>query len=360
MDRPSRILIIRPSALGDVCRSVPVLATLRGAFPHARIDWLVQDTFAGAIEHHPALDGAVPFPRRRLGSAWSVSALASFFQWAECLSSPGYELVVDAQGLARSGLFAAMTGAPHRLGYSNAQEGASAFYTTRVRVPRSMHAVDRMLRLVAQGLGIPAVADMRLYSDPHQLDHIERFEPLAGERYVLLAPTSRWAAKRWPAERFAQLADALLASPTASRRMGRVVLVGGPGERDQCGPLLELAGRDERVIDLIGATPVGLLMALVERASLVVANDSAALHMAVGFDRPAVGLFGPTDVSRVGPYRREADVLQHVRPGEALDHKNPRNVAFMERLGVDEVLGACLERLPLPPADDAFPRMSHG
>lgn len=344
MDSPRRILIIRPSALGDVCRSVPVLSTLRAAYPRARIDWLVQDSFAGAIDQHPALNSAVLFPRRRLARAFTPARLADFFEWSACLSDTGYNLVIDAQGLARSGLFAALTAAPTRLGYANAQEAAAVFYTRHVRVPRTVHAVDRMVALVAEGLGIRAVLDMRLYADPGSLQTLPDPSRLV-DPLIVLAPTSRWAAKRWPTERFAELARALLDSDACRAGGIRIAVVGGPAERGQCVPLTELAARDPRVIDLVGHTSVATLMALIQRAALVVANDSAALHMAVGFDRPIVALFGPTDTARVGPYRRESDVLQHLEPGDTLDHKVRSNAALMRRISVEETLMACLDRL---------------
>lgn len=345
MDEFERILLIRPSALGDVCRTVPVLATLRAAYPTARIDWLVQDSFAAAIEHHPALSRIIPFPRRAFARPFTPPALAAFFDWSSCLADGGYDLVVDAQGLARSALFASMTGARLRLGYANAQEGGALFYTRRVRVPRQRHTVDRMLSLVSQGLDIPAIADMRLHADPAAQRQLEQDARLAPGTFVVLAPTSRWPAKRWPADRFAALAERLLADAAIASRAGSIALVGGPGERDQCLPLLALAARNPRLIDLVGATPIAQLMAIIQRASLVIANDSAALHMAVGFDRPAVALFGPTDVSRVGPYQRAADVIQLRHPGEPLDHKSATGASLMERIAVEEVHAACLVRL---------------
>jgi ADP-heptose:LPS heptosyltransferase len=100
------------------------------------------------------------------------------------------------------------------------------------------------------------------------------------------------------------------------------------------------------VIDRVGRTSVGELMALIERAALVVANDSAALHMAVGMQRPIVALFGPTRTERVGPYGREADVLQHVTVYDRRDHKDDRaGRELMERIAVDEVEEAVLSRL---------------
>jgi heptosyltransferase-1 len=119
-----------------------------------------------------------------------------------------------------------------------------------------------------------------------------------------------------------------------------VTIVGGPGEESQCGPLLTRFAGEGGVTNLVGRTRVGVLMPVIERARAVVANDSAALHMAVGFGRPAVALFGPTDAARVGPYGRAGEVIQHLEPGDTLDHKKDAQVALMERIGVEEVVGA--------------------
>ncbi|MCL4743677.1 MAG: glycosyltransferase family 9 protein [Phycisphaerales bacterium] len=339
METPSRILLIRPSALGDVCRSVPLLASLRRAWPEARIDWLVQDSFADAVRAHPALTGVVPFARRRMGTELRTGRAEGLRGFVRHLRGAGYDLAIDAQGLFRSGFFAWASGARRRIGYADARELGWLFCNERCRVPGDAHTVERMLAL-AKAAGAEPVEDMRLYAPPEDARDAGEDGRFAG-RFVVVAPTSRWAGKRWAAERFALLADALL-------RQGadRVVVVGSASERAQCGPLLELASREKRVVDLIGATSVGRLMALVERAALVVANDSAALHMAVGFDRPLVGLYGPTRVDRVGPWRREGDVIRHVRPGDRLDHKDEAHGrAMMERITVEEVVAAAAERL---------------
>jgi len=341
---PNRILIIRPSALGDVCRSVPVLASLRRAFPAAHIDWLVQDSFAPAVAHHPGLTGVVPFERRALGTAASRGRLGSSLLFMRRLRDAKYDLVFDVQGLARSGLFAWATGAARRVGFANAREMGWLGANERFEVPRAVHSVDRMLELVRLS-GIEPLRDMRLYAPPSDRDTLAADPQLSGTRYAVIAPTSRWPGKRWAAERFAELAPRLLG---AGLGVDAAVLVGGASERGQCLPLIELAARDGRVIDRIGATSVGALMALIERAALVIANDSAALHMAVGFDRPMVALYGPTRVDLVGPYGREGDVVQHITPADTLDHKNAiAGRAIMDRITIDEVFdraGAALSR----------------
>jgi len=341
MPDPRQILLIRPSALGDVCRTVPVVASLKRAYPNAAIDWVVQDSFVDAVNRHPGVRRVIPFPRKKLGEAMRRGRVGEVFGFLRTLREPGYDVVIDAQGLVRSAIFAWSTRAVRRVGYANAQEFGWVAYTDRVREPRDRHTVDRMLGLLGP-LGVEAAADMRLFADPQAVSDVMMEYP---EPYALVAPTSRWASKRWPADRFAELAKRLL-----DRGVPRVVLVGGPGERDQCAPVLDLVGSLGRVSDRVGSTTIVQLMALVSRARVVVANDSAVLHMAVGFDRPLVALYGPTDVGRVGPYRRDADVIQHLEPDDRLDHKHDANVALMERITVDEVESACAHRLEQRPA----------
>lgn len=338
---PSRILIIRPSALGDVCRSVPVLVSLKRAYPSARIDWLVQDAFAPAVSAHPDLHAVVPFQRQAVAVKrwWRAEARRKLHDLIATLRAPRYDLVLDCQGLGRSGFFARATRAPVRVGYANASEFGWLGVNRRVRVPRTLHTVDRMLALV-QALGVEPIRDLRLYTPP---DGQASPDPrLDGARYAVIAPTSRWGGKRWPADRFARLARTLLDSP----HVDALAIVGGRAERDQCAPLLELARSDPRAVDLVGKTSIAQLMGVIERSSLVIANDSAALHMGVGFDRPLVALFGPTRTDHVGPYLRDADVLQAAEPPPGVSHKHAAaGHALMQRIGVEQVSEAALARL---------------
>lgn len=284
MENPRRILLIRPSALGDVCRTVPVLASLRARFPEARIDWLVQEGFEPAVTAHPALTTVVTFPRRAvaLGRLWRPGAARRLRAFLRSLAEPAYDLVIDCQGLGRSGFFARATGAPRRVGYANAAELGWLGLTERHAIDRQRHTVDRMLALVERA-GIPPVLDMRLYTT--EADRIAADDLVRADRYALIAPTSRWPGKRWPIDRYAELARALLTTS-----LDAIVIVGGPDEREQCASILEVVRHEPRLRDAVGRTSIGTLMALVERAAIVVANDSAPVHMAVGFERPLVAL----------------------------------------------------------------------
>jgi lipopolysaccharide heptosyltransferase I len=333
---PHHILIIRPSALGDVCRTVPVLASLKRAYPDAAIDWLVQDTFAPAIASHPDLSAVVAFPRGKLREWYKPSVAPELKRFIDSLAERKYDLVLDCQGLFRSGLFAMATKAPRRIGFDNAAELGWLGLTERIHAPRSLHAVDRMLML-AQAAGAEPAYDMRLYTAPEDRAWVAA-RPELSDGCAVIAPTTRWPGKQWPMERFAELARRLL-SGELGRRIGHVAVVGSPPEREQCAELLSLAKNDSRIIDLVGETSVGQLLALIERSSLLIGCDSAAVHMAVGFDRPFVALYGPTRVERVGPYGRSSHVVQRLIPGDSRDHKDDEaGQILMRRITVEDVL----------------------
>ncbi len=316
-----------------------MLASLKRAFPLAEIDWLVQDSFVDAIRAHPALGQAVRFPRTRLAAHLRKLNLGAVLGWLNTLRVGGYDMAIDCQGLLRSGIFLRSTEAARRIGFRNAREFGWLGANERHHVPESLHTVDRMLELIRLA-GVEPVADMRLYTPEPERQAAAADPVLSAGRYVVLAPTTRWPAKLWPAERFLVVAQRIL--HTTDRH---VILVGAASERDQCAGLLGLAAGNDRVIDRVGTSTIAQLMAIIERAALVVANDSAALHMAVGFDRPILGLFGPTRIDRVGPYKRDADVLQHVTPSDRLDHKDAAGRALMERITVEEVAARIGRRL---------------
>ncbi len=334
--QPGRTLLVRPSALGDVCRTVPVLATLRVAFPDAVIDWLVQDTFADAIAAHPMLDTVVGFPRAWFSRGWrSPAALGGMLAWAGDLRRAKYEIVYDLQGLGRSGLITWGTRAPRRVGFRSAREGAWLGYTVRHDPPTSSHIVDQMLELMERE-GFQPVRDMRLYtpSDAAAWWAEERARADIHSPYAVLATTSRWESKRWPIDRWKSLID-----PLRARGFRKIIIIGGPTEREQIAALFD--DSSSAVIDLVARCTVGQTMAVIEQAGLVIANDSAPLHMAVGFDRPVVALFGPTDPAFVGPYRREDSVLRvfdPARDGGIHFRRGDRGGELMSRITVEMVM----------------------
>ncbi len=326
MTPPSRILIVRPSALGDVCRTVPVLATLRRAWPEAAIDWVVQSEFAAAIACHPALNETIRFPRHDFGRWWrSPSAVLGLLRWLDDLRRRRYDLVFDCQGLGRSGVITWATRAGRRVGHRSARELGWLGCNVRHPAPPGAHTVRRMMSL-AEGEGLEPVYDMRLYAAAEDLAWwagFRRERGAAGAPYAVLAPTSRWPSKRWPQSHWSALLG-----PLRERGFGHVVLIGAPGEHDQVAGIIGAAagaGPDVMITDLVGRTGVGRILAIIAGADLVIANDSAPLHVAVGFARPCIGLYGPTDPARVGPWGAQDGVLRATSAGgRPVNFKDPR------------------------------------
>ncbi len=358
---PRRILIIRPTALGDVARTVPVLATIRQAYPDAHIDWLVAKAFVDAVRHHPMLDGVIEFDRKQLSRfGLSPAATRAGLRFAKLLREKKYDAVYDFQGLFRSGLFTRLTGAPRRVGFANAREAGWLGYNTRHRIDANLHTVDRMLGLL-QADGLEPVQDMRLYLANDDADWLETFKHDHGigeSGYTCIAPTARWGCKCWPIQRYGQIARRMLEQGIAGDKL---VLIASPNERDQVLPIFEillgagpggeasrgasggasggLSGGDLRDRVVFPTTSVGQMMALLSQPRVLICNDSAPLHIAVGFNRPVVALFGPTDPALVGPYQKQTSVL---RPPDAQQYasnyrKHLDDPTLISKITVDQV-----------------------
>ena len=249
-------------------------------------------------------------------------------------------MAIDAQGLARSGLMAFASGARRRIGFADASEGAWLGYNARISVSADASAVDRMLGLL-EGAGIEPIADSRLRvpEDAEAGWSAWRSASLGDAGFVAIAPTSRWTSKEWPADHWRRLVDALLQERLAER----IVLLGAASET---GRLHELADARPGVVVMAGAGPLAMSMAAVRDAELLVANDSAMLHAAVGFGVPLVGLFGPTDPVISGPYGRVTDCIVSPLADPSI-HYRDRGLGdrLMRAIPVDEVLEGCRERL---------------
>ncbi|MEE2907799.1 MAG: glycosyltransferase family 9 protein [Planctomycetota bacterium] len=334
---PQRILLVRPSALGDACRSVPVLVSLAKAWPEATLGWVIQEGFEDVIRCHPDLDEIVVFPRKALAK-WATRpwVLGRSIKWMHSLRRGHWDLVVDCQGLVRSGLMSFASGARLRVGDRGAREGAWLAYNHRVKTESHTHTVDRMLNLL-EPLGVEQVPDMQLYT-PREC--VERWNQMRRERaintpYLAFAPTTRWPSKAWPDDHWVQFVKSLNHHVIPS-----VVLVGSDSERPKVA-LLAKRLRDETGIDvhdLAGQTSIGELMAVIESARLTVANDTAALHMAVGLGGRCVGLYGPTDPAEVGPYRCD-DRVVYAPPPSPVNYRDSRlGDRIMRSVSVESVL----------------------
>jgi lipopolysaccharide heptosyltransferase I len=325
-----RILLVKPSAVGDVIHTVPVLAKLRARYPEARIDWMLTPAIAELIRYHPALSNVVPFARQalsRLGRSWS--ATANLIALLSALRRTRYDLVIDLHGQFRSALFTLASGAPTRIGFdrprkwtpgdgprrlvaeayrhgwTGAREGSWMAYSHRIPIPTlDVHAVDRYLWLTPM-LGLDnGPPDFRLWLPAEAMARVEQLleqRELLSRPFAVLVPGTLWETKHWLAEGFAAVGRHLL-------RFGLgVVLAGSAKERGRCQAVAEACPGAH---DLSGQTTLPELAALIQKAAVCVTNDSGSMHLTVALGRPVVSIFGPTDPVWIGPYGRPGAVVR--------------------------------------------------
>jgi heptosyltransferase I len=293
---PHRIAIIKPSALGDIVHSLPVLTALRWRFPDAHLTWVVNRGYEPLLRGHPDLDATLVFDRRanRRSLFHAAAGYARFFRQ---LYTCRFDLVVDLQGLLRSGVMTGATGAARRVGLSCAREGARCFYTDVVLVPKRhpLHAVERYW-LVAAALGAGAgPREVRLAFNERA--HTWVLTELRGcpRPWLVLGVGSRWPTKRWPPEHFARLAQ------QAQRWFGGSVIF--VGARDEAALAESTAAwLSGPVRNLTGKTTLPQLVALLREADVMVANDTGPLHLAAALGRPVVAPYTCTRVALNGPY----------------------------------------------------------
>jgi lipopolysaccharide heptosyltransferase I len=291
-----RILLIKPSALGDIVHTLPVLSALRQRFGQAHIAWLVNRAYQPLLTGHPDLDATIAFDRGVVRAGWLKAARTSL-ALARSLRQERYDLVVDLQGLFRSGLMSLATRAPRRVGLGCSREGARWFYTDVVASPprRAVHAVDRLWS-VAEALGAGGQPKRFVVPIAPATTAWAR-EQLTGypRPWLMLAAGSRWPTKRWPPEHFA-----VLARRAQSVFGGSVVLVGGGDEAVLAQSVRRLLTGPS--LDLTGRTSLPQLAAVLARADVMLANDTGPLHLAAALGRPVVAPYTCTQAALTGPY----------------------------------------------------------
>jgi heptosyltransferase-1 len=335
---PRRILIIKPSAVGDVVHALPILNLLRLRFPDAKIDWLVTPACAGILDGHPQLNDVLLFDRKRFGGAWKNRDIRrELVAFGKRLRDAEYDVVLDLQGLFRSGWMAWKTRAPVRIGFRKAREFAPLFYTHRVDVGSpEQHAIERYLS-IAEQLGCPRGPVKYVFPhDNADKVHVHSLIP-PGVKFAVLLPGTNWVTKRWPVEHFAALVK-----PLEDRFGLKTVVAGGPYEAS-------IAGKIGATYDVTMKTTLRQLVALLERADLVIANDSGPMHIAAALGRPLVTMFGPTNPVRTGPYGRMDSVVRVGVPCSPCYSTHCSHVSCLHWLYPEMVLARAEKELALSP-----------
>lgn len=335
-----RILIVKPSSLGDVVHTLPVVHAIKRRFPSCHIGWIVQKAFTSILEHDPAVDEIIPiqipstsdpaaprgiFVKAFKSTAGTLKELRSRFQQRP------YDVVLDLHASFRSGLLALTNPNGTRIGFADAKELNTLFQHHRlVADPDRPHAVDNNLAF-AEFLGCPAVdEDFRIVSGHRQRERVEVFlrsngvNP--GDRVIYANPAARWSTKYWTVDGWSGLVELFSTLDRA-----HIVFAGSPQDAAYINEIVKCT--HGRAVVAAGALDLGEAVALLERSDVYVGVDSGPMHIAAFVGMPVVALFGPTDPQKVGPYGRGHLVLTHTD----LDCLACRKRSCDDRLCLEEI-----------------------
>jgi heptosyltransferase I len=336
---------------------MPAVAALRNLHPDWFIDWAIEPAWSGLLQastdfnriahksnrsqSKPLIDRWHPVPAK----AWSsrplaLSTLAGIITTRRELRMPRYDVCIDMQGAIKSALIGRIAGAASFAGPAKPRETPARWLYQHPIETTATHVVDQACELLGAALGAtlkPAAVSLPV--DPKAESWCDRLlaqTSLTKGRFAFLAPTAGWGAKQWPAERYAGVAAAL------GRSGYRSVVNETPGHRFADAVIHASDGFAISV-----PCSVEQMISLVRRAGVVIAGDTGPLHLAAALERPLVGLYGPTDPSRTGPYladRSKARVLRH--ESSRTDHsRHAETETGLLQISTEEVVEAALKLL---------------
>jgi heptosyltransferase-1 len=346
-----RLLVVRLGAMGDILHALPAVTALRMAHPEWIIDWVIEPKWRALLSARPdtslAAGRGIPVQpvvdtlHFAATKEWRSSPLASqtrgeIGSLRRSLKAGEYDTVLDLQGAVRSSIISRMAGSQRVIGEAEPRERAARlFFNDRVAT-HGAHVIEQDLELAAAVAGDELTAlQPWLPVDPVAEKWAEELLRSSPEQpSALINPGAGWGAKRWPVERYAAVAQGLV------ERGLRVLINGGPGEE----PLLEtIAHQATNAVTLLTGN-LDQLIAVTRRVAMVIAGDTGPLHLACALGRPVVGIYGPTDPRRNGPFGTRFKVLRS--PESRRDHtRHEAPEAGLLTITPEQVLRAAEELL---------------
>ncbi len=302
--------------MGDILHALPAVTALRMAHPQWTIDWVVEPRWrpllaaddpvcacGGRGPEQPVVDRIYLAPTKEWGrSPLSGKTLHELGELRRALRGAGYDAVLDMQGAVRSAAIGRMAGSPRLIGEASPREFAARWIFGEHVAVRGVHVIEQDIELAAAVAGdaLGAAECWLPTSNAAESWCDEWLRQESARSIALINPGAGWGAKRWPVERYAEVAAGLI------RRGFRVLVNAGPGEEE----LAQFIARETRGSAVALACPLDRLIALTRRIRLAVAGDTGPLHLACALGKPVVGIFGPTDPGRNGPFGAPFKVLR--------------------------------------------------
>lgn len=334
-DRVNRILIVKPSALGDIVHSLPFLCAVKKRFPWARVDWVVAHGLHTFLTGHPMINRLWVIKK----DLWKKPArfrrtLKEINDLRRGLAEQRYDVCIDLSGLLRSGVISAFSNAPVRLGFKESDECSPYFYTHKIHGSMKLHAIDRYLE-IARFMGC-AVDKIEYPFAPHNpVPDVMKELP---EHYAIICPSAGKPANRWSASKYGTLAS-MLELP--------VVVIASASESDIA--LDVVKSSKGNAVSLAGKTSLKDLLPVIGKSQYFICNDTGPMHIAAALGVPVFAIFGPANPVRTGPYGAMHTVIQRdLECAPCYAHTPCRNYRCMEELGVAEVFDKIQDALKNP------------
>ncbi|HEV2177708.1 MAG TPA: lipopolysaccharide heptosyltransferase I [Terriglobia bacterium] len=338
-----RFLLIRLSSIGDIVHALPAVAALGDAFPEAEITWVVEERFAGLLEGNPFVRQLVRIDTLSWRGRWtSIATMRQAARSLRELRERTFDAAIDFQGLLKSALIAWLSRSRERVGLQRRwlrEPAAGAFYTERVTAWGRRHAIEENLALV-EHFGAPPTPPARWkFPLPRTAadDCVvsERLASLDAADCVIVNPGGGWATKRWAPENYAELIRTL-----ETEVPWRILLTGSPPEEALIQDVLR---RSESKRAVYFPSTLVQFIALARRARLFVGGDTGPLHLAAAVGTPIVGIYGPTDPARNGPFAAADIALSAAAPDDSAARF--RVAADLRGISVEAVRAAVHQRL---------------
>lgn len=346
-----KILIVRLGAMGDIIHALPAVTAIRQALPEATIGWMVEEkwsellTARGKKEPPEALGPQKPLVnlihtldtmrwRRRILHPETGKEL---FGDINRLRKVHYDIAVDFQGNMKSALFASVSGARAMAGFADPREPGARFFYRHRFVRSGEHVIEQNHALAAQALKeyingrkLELTAPLLPCDPVAERWAQEEIMRLGIASFAIINPGAGWGGKQWPAERFGEVAKAL-----ATHNVKALVNT-GPGEEELARAVLQASGGNAFSV----ACTLGQLIALIRRARLFIGGDTGPLHMAAALDIPVVGIYGPTEPARTGPFGRRAIALRHPESTTTFSHQAAPDAGLLKITATDVISAA--------------------
>ena len=345
MNNNPNILIIKLSAIGDVVHSLPFLEVLKNEFPLSKIDWLAEEDASDIVKDHPDIDQLILFPRKnwvtrifKKGEYRSVGKEVANF--TKELKKKKYDIVVDLQGLFKSGILTFIARGRRKIALNGGREASSIFVNERVAIPDpNIHALERYL-YIAKYLGVTKLEwNGQIPTDTANKTYVNYLlEEIGNDRtLVAINPMAKWETKLWGVDRFACLADRI------KEELGAVVIfTGSKSDKKTIKTILSMMKTN--ALDLTGKSSLKELAYLYKKCAIVISTDTGPMHVAAAMRSPLViALFGPTSPYKTGPYGSKHRVIRAGLECSPCFKKKCDDMSCMKEITVDMVFEAIKE-----------------